>query len=115
LSGLKDVKVLVMADLTGRAHNTVSPYRAGSLVEQLNRLCGNVIMQHGHCDGSELAANKKDPLLPGATIALLKENAMSPSAAVMVGSSERDRQCAETVKLGMYLAASRFFRWADRP
>jgi hypothetical protein len=111
LSGLKEFKILVMAGLAGNASDILAPQQASSIIEQLNRLCGNAVTKHEVCsDEFDAAAKARQP--PANPVAqLLRRCGLSPAATLMIGSNENDRQCGETAKIGKYLEAARFFDW----
>jgi hypothetical protein len=111
LSRLKELKNFVMVDLTGRIRDTLDPRLAGSLVERLNRRCENVIVKHEICLDPHETADAPDQPLANFATQLLRRDGLSAAAAVMVGSSDKDKHCSETARLGKYVSAERFFGW----
>lgn len=90
LSGLEDCKVFVFADESRRP-----------AIEVLRGVTTDGRIHHAPT--------------PGRLRALLAENGLSPSAALLIGESERDRHCAEAAGLARFVWAGDYFGGAYSP
>lgn len=112
LSGLVGYKIFVVTNQAGVAEGLITAEQARSFVEQVDRLCGAVITDYRICmepAGSGSAFRKPRP---GMVVDLLAAHKLPPAAAVMIGDSENDRECAAAAKLACFVWARDYFGWS---
>ena len=114
LAALRDCKTFVVANLSGLAGGLVTPAQIREFIEEVNRACNAIITDYriGH-DPDDPAPATRGPAIrrpqAGMVADLLDAHGLSPSAAVMIGASDKARQRAEAARLARFVWAGDYF------